>query len=220
MTLPFTTEQFLQVFQIYNESVWPMQIVLFLLGIAAIYLVLQSRPASSRLISLVLAFLWLWMGVVYHLVFFTTINKAAYGFGILCIIQGLVFLYAGVIKPNLSFRYQPDLYGITGAIFLLYAMIIYPVLGYFLGHVYPQSPTFGLPCPTTIFTFGILLWTDRKVSISVMIIPFIWSLIGSSAAFRLGIREDTGLLIAGLLGISLLYYRGRFIFRKPTGEST
>jgi hypothetical protein len=75
----------------------------------------------------------------------------------------------------------------------------YPLLGYLQGHIYPAAPTFGLPCPTTIFTFGILLWTDKKLPVITLVIPFLWSLIGFSAAFSLGIREDTGLLIAGLL---------------------
>lgn len=40
-------------------------------------------------------------------------------------------------------------YGMTGSLLMLYAMMIYPALGYFLGHVYPKAPTFGVPCPTT-----------------------------------------------------------------------
>ena len=92
---------------------------------------------------------------------------------------------------------------------MLYALLIYPVLGSMLGHVYPQSPTFGLPCPTTIFTFGILLWTDKQVPIPVLIIPFLWSIIGFTAALSLGITEDTGLLIAGVVSTLLIVLRNR-----------
>ena len=209
MNLPFTTEQFLEVFRNYNLSVWPMQVVLFLIGCSALYLAVKRRPSSGRFISAMLAFLWVWMGVAYHLINFTTINRAAYAFGALFIGQGLVFLYAGVFKASLSFQYRSDRYGLTGAILILYAMVIYPVLGYLLGHVYPQSPTFGLPCPTTIFTFGILLWTNKKVSLAVLAVPFLWSIIGSTAAWSLGIREDIGLLVAGLAGTLLMVMRGR-----------
>jgi hypothetical protein len=147
------------------------------------------------------------MGVVYHLLYFTAINKAAYAFGVLNIIQGCVFLYYGFVKSSLSFRFRPDVYGVAGAILIFYALLIYPILGYFLGHVYPQSPTFGLPCPTTIFTFGMLLLTDNRIPIPILIIPFLWSLIGSTAAVKLGILEDTGLLAAGLVAASLLATR-------------
>jgi Family of unknown function (DUF6064) len=209
MDLPFTTEQFLKVFQNYNLSVWPMQVILLLLGIAALYLGVKSSSNSGRTISVILAFLWLWMGVVYHLVYFTAINKAAYAFGFLYIVQSLVFLYVGVFRASLSFQYRSDRYGITGTVLILFAMVIYPVLGYMLGHIYPQSPTFGLPCPTTIFTFGILLWTDKKVTLLVLAIPFLWSIIGFTAALSLGIREDIGLLIAGLVGTFLIVMRNR-----------
>src|SRR5512140_3086828 len=35
--MPFTREQFLNVFQQYNLALWPMQVVLILLGLTAIY---------------------------------------------------------------------------------------------------------------------------------------------------------------------------------------
>jgi hypothetical protein len=88
-------------------------------------------------------------------------------------------------------------------------LLIYPVLGYFLGHVYPHSPTFGLPCPTTIFTFGLLLWADNKVPKYLLVIPLLWSLIGFLAAFQLGVLEDVMLLITGLVATTLIWYRDK-----------
>jgi len=82
--------------------------------------------------------------------------------------------------------------------------VIYPVLGYFLGHVYPNSPTFGAPCPSTIFTFGLLLWTTTRIRWYLLVIPCLWALVGSSAALTLGIYEDTGLLISAILGTAVL----------------
>ena len=209
MSLPFTTEQFLSVFEKYNLSVWPMQAVLVLLAILAIILSIRKINRSDEIISIILGFFWLWIGIVYHIIFFTSINKAAYFFGALYIIQGLLFLYVGGLRSKLSFKSHPNSHGIVGSLFILYALIIYPGLGYFFGHVYPKNPTFGLPCPTTIFTFGILLWTDKKIPKYVLAIPLIWSIIGFGAAVSLGVREDYGLLIAGLLGSILIIIRDR-----------
>lgn len=158
-----------------------------------------------------MGFLWLWIGIVYHLIHFTAINNAAYIFGALFILQAFIFIYTGILKDHLSFKYEGNAYTITGAVFILYALIIYPVLGYLSGHVYPESPTFGLPCPTTIFTFGLLLWTDKKIPKYVLIIPFLWSIIGFGAALNLGIYEDYGLLIAGIVGSVLILIRDRKI---------
>ena len=93
---------------------------------------------------------------------------------------------------------------------ILYALIVYPFLGYFLGHRYPYSPTFGLPCPTTIFTFGILLTANRKVPVLVLIIPVIWSVIGFFAAISFGILEDTGLLVSGILAAILILRNNKY----------
>jgi hypothetical protein len=209
MSLPFTIEEFLSVFEKYNLSVWPMQIVLVLIAILAMSLSVWKINRSDKMIGIALGFLWLWIGIVYHFAYFTSINKAAYFFGALYIIQGLLFLFAGSMKSRLSFKFQPNSYGIVGGLFILYSFIIYPGLGYFFGHVYPQNPTFGLPCPTTIFTFGLLLWTDKIVPKYLLAIPLIWSIIGFGAALSLGVKEDYGLLVSGVLGFILITIRDR-----------
>jgi len=214
MKPPFTLEQFLEVFKNYNQAVFPMQFILYLISAVAIYLVIKSNLKSDKIISIILSLLWLWMGIVYHIIFFTTINKAAYLFGGLFIIQGILFLLFGVFQNKLSFNFKKDKYGITGISLIVFALILYPILGYFFGHIYPSSPTFGLPCPTTIFTFGLVLMNIKKCPITILIIPFVWSVIGFMAAFQFGILEDTGLIVASLITACLLIYRNKILSVK------
>lgn len=209
MNLPFSPEQFLEVFKKYNTTVFPAQIIFYTLAILIIPLSIKRNKYSGLIISAILSFFWLWMGVVYHLVFFSTINNAAYFFGALFILQGFVLIYTGVYKSALTFKLHGGIAGILSSLLILYALIIYPLLGYFSGHVYPFSPTFGLPCPTTIFTLGILLLIDRKNPAAIFVIPLIWSVIGFLAAVKLGIYEDIGLLIAGVISIILLFYNSK-----------
>ena len=217
MNLPFTLEQFLGVFVSYNTTIWPAQIILNLLALIAIILTLRGRP-PSRIISVILASLWVWTGVVYHLLFFAVVNPAALLFGVLFIIQGMVFLIFGSLRSAISFRFQSTPQGYAGAVFLAYGLLIYPVLGYFLGHLYPSSPTFGAPCPTTIFTFGLLLWTNRHVAFYIIVLPLLWSIIGFGAALNLGILEDVGLLIAGLVGTVFLSVRTKSDSAQPRSQ--
>jgi len=208
--LPFTIDQFLGVFEQYNQAIWPMHIVAYILGIAVIILAAKETRYSNQMISVALACFWGWMGIVYHLMYFSTINRAALGFGILFIIQAILWLVFGVVRPKLAFRVAANPYALTGLALIAYAMLIYPLLGTLLGHGYPHSPSFGVaPCPTTIFTFGLLLCTSARVPKTVLVIPFIWSLIGFSAALALGVREDIGLLVAGMLSVGLLLWRDR-----------
>lgn len=205
--MPFTKEQFIDVFVKYNTSVFPIQAILILLACIAIVFSFKEFSFSNIYISIILAFFWLWIGVVYHLFFFARINKAAYLFGILYIIQSILFFYSGVIKDRLNFLFKPDKYGILGFIFILYGLIFYPILNRYLGHSYPASPTFGLPCPTTIFTFGLLMWTDRTMPKYILFIPLLWSFLGFFAALKYGIYADIGLLIAGVTAFTILIIR-------------
>jgi hypothetical protein len=65
-------------------------------------------------------------------------------------------------------------------------------------------PTFGLPCPTTIFTLGILLFATAPLPRSVFAVPLLWAAVGSTAAFRFGIPQDLGLLVAGLISLAAM----------------
>ena len=217
--LPFTVDQFLGVFEQYNQAIWPMQIVAYLLGLAALTLTVIKIRDADQIISVILAFFWVWVGIVYHLMYFRTINGAALGFGVLFIIQGILLLVFGVIRPKRSFQLTTNPYAITGVVLIVYAMLVYPLIGMLLGHGYPRSPGFGVaPCPTTIFTFGLLLLTTARVPKTLLVIPFLWSLLGFSAALSLGIREDVGLIVAGVLSVGLLLWRDHTTVQKGQRE--
>lgn len=206
MKLPFTTAEFLEVFRNYNEWLGSWIILFYLLALIALLNAIKKFRYSDTIISAILGIFWLWMGIVYHLLFFSVINPGAYFFGGLFIVQGLLFFYLGVVRKKISYHFQKDAGGMAGLILILFAIFIYPLLGYRAGHIYPAAPTFSLPCPTTIFTMAMLLWTDKKLPYGIILIPVTWSLIGFTAAISLGMKEDIGLLVAGieLIVIALL----------------
>lgn len=209
VSLPFTVDQFFLVFRAYNETVWPVQLLLNILAVIAIISSFRPFRNSDRTISLILSLLWLWMGIVYHLGFFAPINPAALFFGVAFICQGILLLRMG-IKNRVRYRFTKDAKGIIGVVLIGFALILYPVLGYVQNHCYPSSPTFGVPCPTTIFTFGLFVWSSGLPRF-LLIIPGLWSLIGFSAAFAFGVTEDIGLLVSGLIAIPLILRRTSFV---------
>ena len=77
--LPFTAEVFFSVFEQYNRAIWPVQIVAYGLGLAAVLLTFRPVPGSDRLVGAILSAAWAWIGVVYHLRYFATINFAVNG---------------------------------------------------------------------------------------------------------------------------------------------
>ena len=204
MNVPFTTEEFFEILKTYNIGVYPMQWVLLGLALVALGLQLARNGWKDRSISLILAFFWAWMAIAYHLKYFVYINPAARIFGALFLIEAALLLWKGVTGGKLRFGYPGGARFYTSMILILYALVVYPFLGRLFGHEFPASPTFGLPCPTTIFTVGILFLLRKPFPRLVLIVPIIWSAIGSMAAFRFGVYEDLGLLAAGIAAVVLL----------------
>ena len=144
MEIPFTVEQFFDVFGTYNAAIWPIQVLAYVLGIVALALAIREGNLSARIVSGILGFFWIWMGVFYHILFFRVINPSAWIFGIFYLLQGLLFLLVGTIFGRLAFRFNLKPLPIIGGCFILYAMVFYPLLGVTFGHSYPRAPMFGV----------------------------------------------------------------------------
>jgi hypothetical protein len=196
MRFPFTVEQFLAVFREYNDATGVMPFILVGLALLLVAMTKVAEPWPDRAIAAGLAILWLWSGIVYHWMFFAPINPLARVFAGLFVLQGVILLVLGVARGGLSFRPSRTGAGLAGWLVITYALLVYPLLGLAQGHGYPDGPSFGAPCPTTIFYFGMLLWTDNGHRAPYTAIAFAWSLVGTSAAFAFGMYEDFGLLVA------------------------
>lgn len=206
MNLSVDLEQLMSVFGAYNIAIWPMQVFAYLAGLVALYSAFKQTRFSNNIASGILSFFWIWTGVVFCIFCWGPTYPAAYGFGALLTAQGVIFLL-NAAKPTLSFRTQRNQFALIGALFIFYAMAGYPLLGYLLGHVYPRSMPFGLvPCPTAVFTLGLLMLTDKMVPRYVLIIPAIWSICAIVSVLS-GIYEDSGLILAGLVCIPILLRR-------------
>lgn len=204
MNLPFTPDEFFEVFRRYNNAVWPAQGGLTALAVLAVVLAVRATSNAARGVSGILAILWFWMAIVYHWAFFTSINRAAVLFGVLFICQGILFAVIAFRKRTLVFESPGKFRRLMGTALIGYALLVYPALGALLGHRFPASPTFGLPCPTTIFTFGLLLWAGSSVPRVALAVPLFWAGIGTWGAVSLGVREDFALAVAALMSVSLL----------------
>jgi hypothetical protein len=204
MSLPFTLEQFLDVFRAYNGAIWPAQLLLYGFGVALVLVAVRAPIGwGGRAVAAGLALLWAWTGAVYHLGFFAGINPAARLFGVAFLGQAILWVAWAWRTPELGFRPSVPVQRLVGAGILGYAFVVYPLLNVLLGHRYPAMPTFGAPCPTTIATFGLLTWATPRPPWFVWPIPVLWALVGTSAAFALGVREDLGLLAAAGLAVAV-----------------
>ena len=201
MRLPFTHDEFLDVFGAYNTVLWPLEVTLWLLTATVLWL-LASRRRISPLVAGLLAIHWLASGAAYHLYHFRPINPAAVVFGIAFLLQAVLFLWFGVVRSALRFEWGARPRQILGIGLITFAMA-YPVLVVATGLRWPRLPLFAVPCPTTLLTAGCLLMAPPGQLRALAVIPILWSLIAGSAAFVLGVTPDLMLLVAG--GLLLIY---------------
>ncbi len=213
-----TGDQLLEVFAAYNQQIWPMQIVAYLLGVVGLILAIRRTPRSSRGVTAVLAFFWTWVAFLFWLPSARQGFAPAYLFVAIFVVQGALFV-AQAVRGRPAFGFQSNATSWAGIAIALYALVGYPLVGLVVGHVYPQAPPFGLtPCPLVAYTFGLLLLTRSRVPKVLLVLPFFYAVSGFYWA-TLGIIEDLGLALSGILASWLIWRRDAARAAAPTASS-
>jgi Family of unknown function (DUF6064) len=213
--MPFTVEQFFDLFARYNQALWPWQLLALAAGLVVVALLCLETRTSAAVTLAILSAMWLVNGVGYHWLYFATINPAARVFAAVFVLQALVFAGAIVLWPDIRFRVTSGAASIFGAACIVYAVAVYPALGWLAGHRYPAMPMFGVaPCPTTLFTIGVLLQSPWSAARWLVAIPALWAAIGASASFLLGVPQDYALFVA-LAGVVALALRPLWGAARP-----
>jgi hypothetical protein len=206
MVPPFSREEFLWSFGVYNLSVWPAQLVLLALAVIALGLGRQRGLPGPA--GWILALLWAWMAIFYHAGVFSTVTPAAFLFAGLFLAQAALLASVAAGQPTPLSRPGPLARGVGWAL-VLYSLVAYPLIGLAVGHRYPFAPTLGVPCPTTIFTLGLFVLSARRVPRRLLVVPCLWALIGAGAAIHLGMVEDLMLPLSAFAALAVVVLRDR-----------
>jgi len=205
MKTPFTSEQFYHVFEQYNRTVFPFQLILLLLALVSLLLIHSKVTLKDKLIGSFLGILWIWAGGVYHIGFFSAINPIARVFGGMFILEGLFILYSTFNKRlHFSFDYTASDY--LGYFIILFGLVIYPLIGLAINVELAKNISLGLPCPTTILTFGFFILTRHQFPKYLIIIPSLWAALGLFAALNFGVYQDLMLIISAASAIVILFF--------------
>lgn len=206
--MDITLGEFLEYLSTYNQRIFPMQYIAYILGVIIIILIFKPSKFSNQIISGILAFLCLWVALLFGLPFALEGELVGILTTVLFLLQGVLFIF-NIVSPKFNYGLYSAPFTIIGLGFILYAMVGYPIFGYFLGHTYPQSMPFGLvPCPLTIFIFGTFMLTTTKIPKWLLILPILYS-ITAFFPIAMGILEDIGLLLSSLVCAPLIFWRDR-----------
>jgi hypothetical protein len=208
--MPFTSNEFLDVFAAYNDALWPLALALWVFTAAVFTPFIARARVWIPLPTLLLAGHWAWAGILYHGLFFTAVNPAAWLFAALFVLQAVFFVVAassGAIRAR-----RGSVRHVVSSALILYSLL-YPAIAWADGFVYPRMPTFGVPCPTVILTIGFLVAVSTS-SILRSVIPVAWSVLGLSAVWSFGVHADLVLPAAGALLVVDLIHRRSQVMRK------
>lgn len=204
--MPFTKTDFFNVIKMYNADTGPFVFVFYGLAAFVAYALFMKRKNAEHAALLFLAVMWMWMGLVYHWTYFTLINPAAWLFGAVFLAQGALLAVASFKGWFALDRRDDAPTKLLAATFMLYALFFYPAIEAEAARGYPFGPIFGLPCPTTIFSFGVLMLLSgtKKRMLGLLVIPVLWSLVGTVAAIEFGVVADFALPISAALSLLMV----------------
>lgn len=212
--LLFSPRVYWRMFELHNQSVWPLQILALLLGAAILVWVVRPHPWSSRAIVAILAVAWMWVAWAFLWSRYSTINWAAayvapaFGF------QALLLGWFAGVRGHVHFEVSRSVSGATGFMLLLYALILHPFLAKFAGRPFAAAEVFGIaPDPTAIATLGLITMASGRGWVRLLlIVPLAWCLVSWATLYTMGAPEAwIPLTSAALATVSQLWpsRRGR-----------
>ncbi|EMR13859.1 hypothetical protein MPL1_02978 [Methylophaga lonarensis MPL] len=204
--IPFTVDIYLRLLERLNESFWPLQILTLLLGISALCLAIRHH---SRLLCLLLAPIWAFVGYGFFIQHYAELNWAGGNIGYFFFAQSLLLLLvalsgAGVDKSPVKQHILTTLPVVIGWAIVLAGLIALPMLSVMIAHTWTQAEIFGIHAdPTAITTLGFVLIVFSGWRLWLLsLIPALWLLISALTWTVLG--TTWSLILFSVLATALL----------------
>jgi hypothetical protein len=217
--LLFSPRTYYRLFEIYNAAIWPLQILAAGLGLAIpVTLGRAAAAVRSRVIAVILAASWLWVGIAFHALRYTTINWGAAYFAWLFGLEAALLLLLGVVFARLPFERPCDRAGRAGMAIFLFALLVEPLLGPLLGHGWKGIQLFGVaPDPTAVATLGILLLARGRGRWLLLAVPVIWCALTGATLLAMKAPDFWVPPLAAVFAVSLAVWQSRARRRSASG---
>jgi hypothetical protein len=200
--LLFSPRTYYRLIERHNEAIWPGQVVTIGLGLVIAVLLRRPTPRQGRIVSAILAALWIWVGWAFLWQRYATINWAVTYLVWLFAIEVLLLVWIGGVRGGLRFRWKHDARGISGIALLVFSLALYPVLAPALGRGWRQAEIFGVaPDPTVVATLGLLLLSAGPPRWGLLLAPILWCLASGLTQVAMDSPEAWVVLSAALLAV-------------------
>jgi hypothetical protein len=212
----FTPETYFHLFELYHRAWWPLQLACIAIAIAML-LCLWLKPAwSDRVIAILLAASWAWVGWAFLHLRFAPIHWVANGYAVAFFLQALLLFIYGISRRGLEFEAGNPVRAVIGIILLLCALLVMPATAYLTGREWLQAELFAMtPDATALATLGLLLLAKGHVAIWLAAIPVAWCFITGATLWALEAPEAMILPAGAILTITLMLVPTR---KRATGS--
>lgn len=182
--LMFSARTYHRLFELYNQDIWPAQVVALLAGLAMLTGAVAGGAARSRLALLLLGLAWLWVAWAFHLERYAGINTAAPWFAAAFILQGMMLLWMAAKPVPRLIRFTASPVSWLGLALASLAVGAYPLLPIHEGRYQNPGEVFGVaPDPTVVATLGILLLVRARWP--MWLVPVAWCAVSGATQMEL-----------------------------------
>lgn len=188
--LLFSPETYFRLFELYNQTVFPLQLLTVGAGLWCLRRVRRVDARSGRIIAVLLAFSWLWVAWAFHWQRYAAINWAAVYFAVLFAVEALLIIWFGVVRNLFVFPARRDWLYRAGFAVLGFSVTVQPLLGLIAGRSWSQLSFFGLgPDPTATATFGVILMLQERFRYLLLLPVLLWCAISTLTALAMETLE-------------------------------
>jgi hypothetical protein len=208
---------FVALFEQCNQAIWPIQLVGQLAMLVAIAMMFTSWRYARSAIFGTLAPFCIFIEIVFQYTYLRPLYQPGKTFAGLWMAEGMLLAFSAS-RPPRCFKRSTGWCAALGWLAIGYSLMGYPALGFLLrSSVLRIAWPGAFPCPTALFTLGVLVMEQGPLPKWMLVIPAFWA-IGGLVPFSWGIREDLGLVVFGMLIVVTIVSRDRSC-RRPASAT-
>ena len=131
--LLFSPRTYWRLFQLANETLWPLQIPVLLIGAAILTTLFRPRAWADRVIPAVLAAAWLCVSIGFLWMHYAAINWTAIYFVPVFVGRGAT---CALVRGRLAFAAERGVGGMIGMALYVYALALHPLIALVAGDLF------------------------------------------------------------------------------------
>jgi len=196
-----STEEFWTQVAVYNQATWPISVAMIVAAAFLTFRVFWRPGATSDVwMKAFLGFAFAWNGIVFFLVYVKNPISMFAGAPLFIIVSFLFVVDIWTRKTH--FRPPEATWKKAMTAFWILLVLMYPAIGWPLGHIYPKMLLPVFPCPLTTYAIALVAAAAPQVDKKVFVALLPWALMALPKCFgALDCYEDCILFASGVYGL-------------------